>query len=103
MDFIETSIFTRLVTKLLSDDDYCQLQSELIKRPDLGPIIQGSGGVRKLRWARSGKGKSSGYRVIYYWITMEDKLLMLYIYPKNQQDDLTAEQLKILRRLVEGK
>ena len=60
-----------------------------------------SGGLRKLRWAGSGRGKRGGVRVIYYWVTTQERLLMLYIYPKNEQDDLTAEQLKALRSIVE--
>jgi mRNA-degrading endonuclease RelE of RelBE toxin-antitoxin system len=101
MQIIETSIFTRRVLELLSDDDYRELQSILIIRPDAGPIIPGSGGLRKLRWAASGRGKRGGARVIYYWFASQDQLLMLYIYPKNEQDDLTSDQLKALKKIVE--
>jgi len=55
--FIETPIFTRLVQDLLSDDEYRELQIALIVQPDLGPVIQGSGGLRKVRWALPGRGK----------------------------------------------
>ena len=100
MIFIETSIFTRLVQELLSDDEYRELQSALIQRPDLGAIIQGSGGLRKARWSLPGRGKSGGARVIYYLVSQE-KILMVFIYPKGKQDDLTAEQLKRLRKIIE--
>lgn len=100
MIFIETSIFTRLVQELLSDDEYRELQSALIQRPDLGAIIQGSGGLRKARWSLQGRGKSGGARVIYYLVSQE-KILMVFIYPKGKQDDLTAEQLKRLRKIIE--
>lgn len=101
MIFIETPIFTRLVQAILEDDEYRQLQIALIAQPDLGPVIRGSGGLRKMRWALPGKGKSGGVRVIYYLVT-EDRILMVYIYPKGQQDDLTADQLKRLRKIIEG-
>jgi len=101
MQIIETSIFTRQVTSVLSDDEYCELQVALIRHPDLGPEIPGTGGLRKLRWGAEGRGKRGGIRVIYYWFISEDELLMLYLYPKNERDDLTADQKKILRRIVE--
>ena len=100
MIFIETSIFTRLVQDLFNDDEYRQLQLALIGQPDLGPVIQGGGGLRKVRWALPGRGKSGGVRVIYYLVT-QDRILLVFIYPKGKTDDLTAEQLKRLRRIIE--
>ncbi|CAG0989330.1 Toxin HigB-2 [Anaerolineae bacterium] len=101
MQFIETSIFTRQVTSLLSDDEYSQLQVALSAHPDAGAIISQSGGLRKIRWAMGGRGKRGGVRAIYYWVTLEDQILMLFMYPKNEKDDLTAQQLKVLREIVE--
>jgi len=98
---VETSIFTRQVQELLSDDDYRQLQLALVLHPDLGAVIPGSGGLRKARWAIQGRGKRGGVRVIYYWLVVQNKILMLFMYAKNDQDDLTPEQLKVLRRIVE--
>jgi hypothetical protein len=100
MIFFETPIFTRFVQSLLSDEEYRLLQMALMIQPDLGPVIQGGGGLRKVRWAQPGRGKSGGVRVIYYLVT-QDRVLMVYIYPKGKQDDLTAEQLKRLRRIIE--
>ncbi|MDP8207092.1 MAG: hypothetical protein P9L92_10550 [Candidatus Electryonea clarkiae] len=77
------------------------MQNELIVNPEKGNIIRGSGGLRKIRWSFSGRGKRGGVRVIYYWIPSQNMLLMLFIYPKNVQDDLTPEQLKILKSVVE--
>ena len=102
MEFIETSAFTKYVSDLLPGDEYRELQSFLIVRPDAGPVIPGSGGLRKLRWAGSGRGKRGGTRVIYYWVTTQERLYMLYIYPKNAQEDLTDKQLKFLRTIVES-
>ena len=101
MQFIETSVFTRQVTTLLADDEYGQLQVALSAHPDSGVIIQHSGGLRKIRWAISGRGKRGGVRVIYYWVVAQNKILMLFMYPKNEKDDLTAQQLKALREIVE--
>lgn len=101
MQFIETSVFTRQVTTLLSDDEYRQLQVVLATHPDSGAVISGSGGLRKIRWSISGRGKRGGVRVIYYWINRKDQILMLFMYPKNAQDDLTPQQLKTLREIVE--
>lgn len=101
MQFIETRIFTQQVTALLKDDEYSQLQVMLAMLPDSGPVIPSSGGLRKLRWSIGGRGKRGGVRVIYYWINRKDQILMLYMYPKNVQDDLTPQQLKTLREIVE--
>jgi hypothetical protein len=101
MVIIETSIFTRDVKELLTDDDYRQLQAELVLQPSLGAVIRGSGGIRKVRWAAKGHGKRGGVRVIYYWAVSSDRLLMLLIYPKNERDDLSNDQLRVLRRMVE--
>ena len=100
MVILETSVFTRQVQSLLPDEEYRRLQTALILRPDLGPVIPGSGGLRKMRWAAKGHGKRGGVRVIYYWVVAQDKILMLLIYPKNERDDLTSEQLKQLRKIV---
>jgi hypothetical protein len=102
VDIVETSVFTRVVTRLLTDDEYRELQWALAANPEMGTKIPGSGGIRKLRWARRHQGKSGGFRIIYYWFNLEGKLLMLYMYPKNVQDDLSNDQLKILRRIVES-
>jgi len=101
MVVIETSIFTRQVQELLSDEEYRELQTALVNRPNAGSIIVGSGGLRKLRWSTKGKGKRGGSRVIYYWAVMPEQLLMLLIYSKSERADLTHEQLKILKKMVE--
>jgi len=72
----------------------------LIFRPEQGAIISGSGGLRKLRWGGKGKGKRRGLRVIYYQAKEEDAFYMLCVYPKNEQEDLTPMQLRVLGRLV---
>jgi mRNA-degrading endonuclease RelE of RelBE toxin-antitoxin system len=98
---IETSIFTRQVLAMLSEEEYRRLQMALVLHPDMGAVIKGSGGLRKARWSVEGRGKRGGVRVIYYWAIIHDKILLLYLYAKNEQDDLTPDQLKALRRIIE--
>lgn len=102
MIIIETPIFTRRIQTILSDEEYRLLQTHLINKPDVGKIIPGSGGLRKLRWSAGGHGKSGGIRVIYYWFVAKDVILLLFSYPKNEQDDLTQKQLKQLKKIIEG-
>ena len=98
----ETSVFTRRVQKLLTDDEYRELQIALMRDPGKGQIMVGSGGLRKVRWRASGRGKSSGVRTIYYWAVDNDQLLMLLIYSKSERDDLSLDQIKALRAIVES-
>ena len=102
MVIIETPIFTRRIQAILSDEEYRLLQIQLINKPDCGKVIRGSGGLRKLRWSGGGHGKRGGIRIIYYWFVAEETLLLLFAYSKREQDDLTPEQLKQLKKLVQG-
>lgn len=85
----------------MDEESYRGLQNELIANPGIGKIIQGSGGIRKIRWGGSGRGKRGGSRIIYYWATSKDQIYMLLGYAKNERSDLTKEQLSTLRKLVE--
>ena len=96
----ETSVFTKQVRALLDAESYRLLQLRLVADPDAGTLIPGSGGLRKIRWQGSGRGKRGGVRVIYYWAVRQDQVLMLLMYPKSDRDDLTAEQKKVLAALV---
>lgn len=101
MEFVETSIFTQRITKLLTDDEYHGLQAALTENPRAGDVIPGAGGLRKLRWRAVGRGKRGGLRIIYYcW--SEHRLYMVFAYDKVAQGDLTPEQLKALRAHVTG-
>lgn len=102
MVFIETPIFTRRIQATLSGEEYRLLQNHLVNRPDSGKLISGSGGLRKLRWAEGGHGKRGGIRVIYYWFVSQEIILLLFAYPKSEQDDLTRDQLKQLKKIIEG-
>jgi hypothetical protein len=99
MIFIETSIFTKEIDRLLPDESYRKLQSVLMLRPEAGIVIRGGGGLRKIRWSLPGSGKRGALRVIYYW-SPPDTIFMLFPYRKTEQEDLTPDQLKLLRKLV---
>ena len=101
MIFTETPVFTRQITKLLPDDQYRELQQELIFNPAAGDVIQHSGGLRKVRWRSATKGKRGGLRVIYYWYVSDDEIYMLLAYGKGEKDDLTPKEIKLLRGLVQ--
>ena len=95
-------MFTRQVVETLSDSEYAKLQMALVLRPELGDVIPGTGGLRKVRWGESsrGRGKRGGIRVIYYWYRSEALIYLLLAYSKTERDDLTTEQKRILRTLV---
>ena len=101
MRFVETPIFTKVITRLLDDESYRGLQVALMLRPEQGPLIRSGGGVRKVRWARPGAGKRGGLRVIYDWAAAETAFYMLYAYSKNEQGDLTPAQTRQLGQLVQ--
>ena len=101
MVIIETSVFTRLILDLMSDEDYAELQVALVSRPDLGDLIPRSGGLRKVRWNAGGRGKRGGVRIVYYWAVAPGQIRMLYVYPKGRQENLSPTQLKTLRDIVE--
>ena|SRR5258708_5021636 len=99
--FIETRLFTRLVLEYLTDDDYAALQATLARDPETGPVIPGSGGVRKMRWAAPGRGKRGGYRVIYYVRRAHGVIWLLTMYPKNVAENIPAHVLRQIRKEVE--
>lgn len=100
MELIETSTFTKQVTALLTDEEYGHFQSQLAANPQLGALIKGGGGIRKVRVAVGSRGKSGGARVIYYWAVRRDVILFLYAYTKNVTADLTPKQIAQLAKIV---
>lgn len=100
MEFVELSTFEKPSKLYLGENELHELQIVLLIRPEIGKVIQSSGGLRKLRWTSAGTGKRSGLRVIYYYVTQDQKIFLVYIYKKSKQEDLNLEQLRYLRLLV---
>ena len=101
--FVELPPFERLRASYLDDDAYKALQIELILNPQAGDVIEGTGGLRKLRQPdpRRGKGKRGGLRVICYWWLGGEQFWLFTVYDKDQADDLTTEQRNAVKRLLQ--
>ena len=100
LEFIETPTFTRQVHTYLNDGEYTALQNELSEDPCRGDLIRGGGGIRKIRYGRRGLGTQGGLRVIYYWLHDDGRIYMLLIYPKSKKDNLTQQEIAVLKNLV---
>lgn len=100
MTFYETSIFTEQITGLIDDDSYAEFQATLVADPEAGDLIPRSKGLRKIRWRARGRGKRGGIRIIYYMVH-RGEVFLLYAYAKNDREDLTPNQIRRLRELVE--
>jgi hypothetical protein len=99
--FIETKLFTHLADEFLGDDGLLALQVHLLAQPEIGNVIAGSGGVRKLRWAMPGRGKRGGLRVIYFLRTSKEEIWLLTLYPKNVSDNISAAALKRIKATID--
>jgi hypothetical protein len=97
--FIESSIFERILSVYLDDDEYSELQQFLMQNPEVGDLVPGSGGVRKVRWGRRGMGKRGGLRVIYFVRHQPNEFWMLTLYAKAKREDVPAH---ILKQLLEA-
>jgi hypothetical protein len=104
MEFIEAPAFTRHLSRYLSDEGYGDLQTNLGANPDLGDVMPGTGGFRKLRWAdaRRGKGRRGGLRVIYYHFKSDCQIWFMTLYDKDEASDLTAKEQRALRVAIES-
>ena len=98
VEFIEAPIFTKLVHKYLSDDEYAALQWELVFHPEMGVLVPESGGLRKLRWGAKGNGKRGGVRIIYYYKNSEGQIWLLTMYSKNEAENIPIDVLKKIRK-----
>ena len=97
----ETEPFQRKVGRLLKDSEKAELIAYLSMHPNAGSLIQGAGGIRKLRWARSGGGKSGGVRVIYYFHNFGMPLYLLTLFGKNEKTNLSKAERNVLAKAVE--
>ena len=98
MEFIETSLFTKLQPKYLSNDEYAALQWFLVLNPDAGDVIPRSGGVRKVRWGQRGRGKRGGIRVVYFWKNAVNEIWFLTVYSKSEKATISGH---LLRKIAE--
>ncbi|NDK98858.1 type II toxin-antitoxin system RelE/ParE family toxin [Photorhabdus bodei] len=99
IEFIETSMFTRQIKEVATDDELKELQRELIESPDKGDLIRGTGGLRKIRMAIGSQGKNGSARVIYLLAT-EDIIYLVMAYPKSKKDSLTDAEKAELKKLT---
>jgi hypothetical protein len=101
--FIELRMFQKHRDEYLDDDLFRSFQLELLKNPEAGDLIEGTGGLRKIRFCdqRRGKGKRGGLRVIYYWWSGFDQFWLFTVYSKNEQDDLSPSQKNIFRQALD--
>jgi hypothetical protein len=102
LEFIQSRVFTRrldLLAREHADDVLANIENDLLQNPERDDLIQGTGGIRKSRAAdpSRGKGKRSGLRYMYYYIEQDGQILLLMIFSKNEQDNLTAAQKRWLR------
>ena len=102
MEFIESTAFTKHVYQYLSEDEFLGLQSFLLEYPEAGKVVPGSGGIRKVRWAISGKGKSGGVRVIYYFKRQEYEIWLLTIYSKSEIENIPAHILRQIAKEIQN-
>lgn len=102
MEFIEAIAFTKYVYDYLTEDEYLGLQGFLLQNPEAGKIVRGSGGVRKVRWAITGKGKSGGVRVIYYFKKQDNEIWLLTIYSKSEVESIPAHVLRQIAKEIEN-
>jgi mRNA-degrading endonuclease RelE of RelBE toxin-antitoxin system len=102
--FIELPAFQRLRGHYLDDDAFQDFQQLLLANPEAGEVMQGTGGLRKVRYGdvRRGKGKRGGLRVIYYWKVRQDQFWLFTVYDKDEAGDLTSDQRKALRLRLEA-
>jgi len=103
MEFLEAPAFTRYVSGYLTDNEYRELQNRLAAAPELGDVMPGTGGFRKLRWAdpKRGKGRRGGLRVIYYYFAGEQQIWLMTLYDKDEASDLRPKEKQILKSAIE--
>ena len=85
----------------LGDEDRNRLENEIVNNPQVGPVIRGAGGLRKMRFAFAGRGKSGSARVLYVDFVVLERIYLVYAYPKGQQDDISPEERVMFKKIIE--
>lgn len=98
---IEARIFSRLSDAYLGDDGLLALQVHLLQQPEAGDLVRGSGGVRKMRWALPGRGKSGGLRVIYFLRLRQGQVWLLTLCAKNETDNISGQLLRKIKEEID--
>lgn len=98
---IETPVYSGKVTRILTEDEREAFAVFIAQNPRAGPIVRGSGGVRKVRWAREGSGKSGGARVIYYNRLDNGEIWLLTLYAKSDRSTIPAHELKMIKEVID--
>lgn len=102
MEFIEAPLFARLLSEYLDDDDYREIQLQLVEDPEAGDLLPGTGGFRKLRWRdrRRGKGKRGGLRIVYYYFAADRRIWFVALYGKDEVADLSPDEKRLLKAAI---
>ncbi len=93
-------VFLRSAKKLMADEELAEFKSYISRNPFAGQVIQGTGGVRKIRWASGGKGKSGGVRVIYFLVNKASQIILFDIYSKSEKDNITGAERNELKKIT---
>ncbi len=102
MQVFSTRTYERAIRKLLGEEARREMEESIVAAPDAAPVIRGTGGIRKLRWAGSGRGKRGGIRTIYFYHAGPSAIYLLTAYAKSDREDLTPADTRALSRMVAG-
>ncbi|MFQ5548911.1 MAG: type II toxin-antitoxin system RelE/ParE family toxin [Woeseia sp.] len=98
---VETPVYTAKVEKILTDDEREAFAAFIARNPQAGSVVRGSGGIRKVRWARKGQGKRGGTRVIYYNRLDKGEIWLLTLYAKSNRSTIPAHELKLIKEVMD--
>jgi hypothetical protein len=100
IEFIEFPVFIKLIDELLTEEQRREMQNSMLENPEVGVVIAGGGGIRKMRWKLGQRGKSGGIRIIYFLNPTKTVVYFLLAYAKSEKSDLTQKQIKELAKFA---
>ena len=99
--FYSTSEFDKQWDRMgLDDEDLRRLENDIVNNPKVGVVIRGAGGLRKMRFAFKGKGKSGSARALYVDFVVYERIYLIYAYPKGQQDDIPSDEREMFKMII---